>query len=357
MLFGDGFEKTMKEHVEAMRCIRKTSNTKTESFFLEGPPPGPLPPLWGRQQPQRERQVPPVPKQQLQPECRKRKFQEEDSAPPVKPPKTLRVETPVDQTLSPEIVYAYENLPVLSLLPELQNFYLSITVNQLIARGIVPIARALAADRSISLAGRLAHCLANWQRVTQDRKRDPRVISTVRVDPLPTSTAATVDSIPGRGEPHAGGDRRDDCEGGHSGSLPHREGICVKYVLSSKEGRRPEASHQPKEVQRVRSHRTLQDGGNPSAGRSPKERRLDGESGSEGCILYDPNSRAVQRLSEVCFQRQMLHVQLPSVRPSVRTVGVHQDPETNSSSAQRAGSATDCLYRRHSDHGRDPPSS
>ena len=41
MLFGDGFEKTMKEHVEAMRCIRKSSSAKmTESFFWKSHPPG-----------------------------------------------------------------------------------------------------------------------------------------------------------------------------------------------------------------------------------------------------------------------------------------------------------------------------
>ena len=41
MLFGDDFEKTMKEHMEAMRCIRKSSGAKmTESFFRKGHPPG-----------------------------------------------------------------------------------------------------------------------------------------------------------------------------------------------------------------------------------------------------------------------------------------------------------------------------
>ena len=40
MLFGDGFEKMMKEQVEAMRCIRKTSNKTTESFFRRGRPQG-----------------------------------------------------------------------------------------------------------------------------------------------------------------------------------------------------------------------------------------------------------------------------------------------------------------------------
>ena len=40
MLFGDGFKKTMKEHVEAMRCIRKSSSAKTtESFSLKSRPP------------------------------------------------------------------------------------------------------------------------------------------------------------------------------------------------------------------------------------------------------------------------------------------------------------------------------
>ena len=45
VLFGDDFEKTMKEHMEAMRCIRKSSGAKmTESFFfLERPPPGSVP--------------------------------------------------------------------------------------------------------------------------------------------------------------------------------------------------------------------------------------------------------------------------------------------------------------------------
>ena len=43
MLFGDGFEKTMKEHMEAMRCIRKSSNSgskPSEPFFRKGRPSG-----------------------------------------------------------------------------------------------------------------------------------------------------------------------------------------------------------------------------------------------------------------------------------------------------------------------------
>lgn len=69
---------------------------------------------------------------------------------------------------APQIVYAYTNLPVLSILPELQDFYPSVTVTQLREMGIVPVAQALAKQARL-LAGRLAHCLDNWRRVTQDQ--------------------------------------------------------------------------------------------------------------------------------------------------------------------------------------------
>lgn len=38
ILFGDGFEKTMKEHMEAMRCIRKTSHNHKIELFLAAQP-------------------------------------------------------------------------------------------------------------------------------------------------------------------------------------------------------------------------------------------------------------------------------------------------------------------------------
>ena len=34
MLFGDGLEKTIKEHVKAMRCIRKSLAPKQSSHFF-----------------------------------------------------------------------------------------------------------------------------------------------------------------------------------------------------------------------------------------------------------------------------------------------------------------------------------
>ena len=52
MLFGDGFIKTVKERVKAMRCIGKISTKTTESFFQKGCPQVQCnqPPPLGRQQ-------------------------------------------------------------------------------------------------------------------------------------------------------------------------------------------------------------------------------------------------------------------------------------------------------------------
>ena len=105
-----------------------------------------------------KRQVLSLMKQQLQPECQKRKLPKEETASPVKLPKTLRVEILVDQAVSLKIVYAYPLLPVLSLLPELQ-FYNS---NPVESTGRSPN-RANASRTVIVPASRQALLrLSNW---------------------------------------------------------------------------------------------------------------------------------------------------------------------------------------------------
>ena len=53
------------------------------------------------------------------------------------------------------------------------------------------------------------------------------------------------------------------------------------------------------------------------------------------------------------MQRQVLQVQLPTLRASLRLMRFHQNSETSGSPAQGAGSETDSLYRRHPDDSRD----
>ena len=55
-----------------------------------------------------------------------------------------------------ETIHVWETLPLVHVLPELKEFYLSVIVNQLIDLGIVPLATELA-RRSLPLGGRLQH--------------------------------------------------------------------------------------------------------------------------------------------------------------------------------------------------------
>ena len=180
MLFGDGFEKTMKEHVEAMRCIRKSSSnsSKTTVVFSEGPPPGSVLRQWpsprGRQQSQRPRAIPAV---LSGPQRGKRELFEEEAPeqPSIKKTKTLGVELVSVEIDVPavSILYAYANNPVISIMP--QHSYPSTIINHLQTRGIVPMAQKLA-ERAVLPASRLTHCMENWRQITQDQW----VLETVR---------------------------------------------------------------------------------------------------------------------------------------------------------------------------------
>ena len=51
------------------------------------------------------------------------------------------------------------------------------------------------------------------------------------------------------------------------------------------------------------------------------------------------------RLPEIRFQEQDIQVQMSTFRPSMCPVGLHQDPEARSRSAETAGSEANCVYR------------
>ena len=167
MLFRDGFEKTMKEkHIEAMRCIRKTlSKTSNESFFGRAAPRANITTTVGAATTREEEAGTTRTSTEATAttiRVSEKRTSGKRTSPFSEAPKNSQSRDKLNLAQTPEIVYAYTNLPVLSILPELQHFYPSITVTQLRAKGIVPIAQVLA-KRTISLAGRLSHCLDNWR--------------------------------------------------------------------------------------------------------------------------------------------------------------------------------------------------
>ena len=160
MLFGNSFKKIMKEHVEAMRCIRKISNSKTESFFRKGGPQNQYLHFRGGANNHRGRGTTRTGATISARMPEKKTSGRRTSHTNKTPQDSQGRDSSRTDTRDCVCISKFTNIvnP-----PELQTFYPSITVNQLKARGIVTIAQALATERSIPLAGRLSHCLSNWQ--------------------------------------------------------------------------------------------------------------------------------------------------------------------------------------------------
>ena len=121
------------------------------------------------------------------------------------------------------------------------------------------------------------------------------------------------------------------------------EGKCWREERR-KEGRRPEAGDRLEIIEQVHPHRTLQDGVYPYTERPAKNRRLDGKSRCEGCILHASNLRRGKSIPQVLVQRLDLPVQVPTVRSCVRSLGLHQDPKASRCPAETTGCVNDYLH-------------
>ena len=106
------------------------------------------------------------------------------------------------------------------------------------------------------------------------------------------------------------------------------------------------------ELKQVCLHTALQNGGYTHPERPAKSRRLDDKSGPEGCILHGANPRGGQSLPQVLVQREGIPIQMPTVWPGMRPMGLHQDPKATCCSVETTGNATDRLHRRHPHPGR-----
>ena len=127
--------------------------------------------------------------------------------------------------------------------------------------------------------------------------------------------------------------------------------FCLHPLLSTEEERSDEASDQPETVESLGGDPPLQDGGNSYPSGSPPPRRLDGESGFEGCLFHHPHPPGSPEISEVHGGRDLLSVHLPAIRPVLRPMDFHQGNETINDSAEVMGYQDNYLYRRHVDTG------
>ena len=183
--------------------------------------------------------------------------------------------------------------------------------------------------------------------------RDTRVCDTVYGSPSSALPSDRYPSFLRQGESLAGRDREHACEAGDRENLTHRAGLPVNSIAGTEKGRGPEARNKFEVLEQLCAHRALQNGGHSCPERPAQTRgQLDGEGRFEGRIFHAPDMRGGQSIPQVLAQRPDILVQVPTVRPGVCPLGLHQDPQASSCPAETTGSANFRLHRRHLNPGR-----
>ena len=132
------------------------------------------------------------------------------------------------------------------------------------------------------------------------------------------------------------------------------EGVLLYTVSGSKERRGPEARDKPESTELLCGDPPLQDGGHPYNEGIAEARRLASKGGSKGCLLHDSDPPESQAIPQVPVSGRVVRVHLPTLWPLIGTMGLYQDPETSSSSAEEVGGEVGDIYRRHAGNGRAP---
>ena len=96
---------------------------------------------------------------------------------------------------------------------------------------------------------------------------------------------------------------------------------------------------------------SLQDGGYLDPTGPTESWGQDGESRSEGCLLYHSNPSSTPTVPEVHSGWQTLPILMPSIRPVLCPVDIYQSNETSDSSVEDLGYSNNNLHQRYVDSG------
>ena len=168
----------------------------------------------------------------------------------------------------------------------------------------------------IPVAGRTCHFLHNWKSLTQD----PwvlRAVEGVKIDSPPGKETTTSSPLSHRDGTGKGGNRADaqqrsnsqaQCQGG-----PER--LLLNHIPGPQKGRSYETCHKPESTESVCGSPTLQVGGHAEHEGPAEAKRLDGQGGSERCLLYNPDTPRPPATPEVCGGEAELPIHLSTLRP------------------------------------------
>ena len=123
--------------------------------------------------------------------------------------------------------------------------------------------------------------------------------------------------------------------------------IHIHPISGTKKGRWSETSHQSEMPECIRGVPTLQDGRHTDLQEPCETKGLVSEGGPKGRLFFHPDPSRSQEIPMFPTGGENLPVHLPPVRPDLSTLGLYQDPQTDSSSRTRVGISSCNLHRRY----------
>ena len=224
-------------------------------------------------------------------------------------------------------------------------------------------------SRAVKSGGRQAVSLYNQLGGVNNRQmgiRDSERLPDPFYQPASSRSLAKPSCVLSRAKsPDTGGSRYPGREGCYySGTRPSTSRLFLLHSLpGSQKGGSDEASDKPQEIERMGGTPALQDGRYGDSQGIIEDRQLDGEGRPERCLLHNPSTPQTPIISEIHSGARALPVHMPTIRPVLCPMGLHQSDETNSNFPPQHGGAHDSLHRRYTPVGGlpepsgDPPTS
>ncbi|XP_078503505.1 uncharacterized protein LOC144762235 [Lissotriton helveticus] len=196
----------------------------------------------------------------------------------------------------------------------------------------------------------LAHDLKRCMDIADSSRVPHRILSPTPSRSRPFSPCF----FPTRSRGDLQGNRFSSSQRGHCANDPAFTGVRQQCVSGGEERGRFSPCAQSQGIQQRGGLSTLQDGGHPSSQGSSSQGRLDGSPGFDGRLLVRSHLSASSPLSSVPMVGGVVRVHGSPVRPIVRSMVLHEAPETSYGIAASTRGAANRVSGRHSFDGSVP---
>ena len=128
-------------------------------------------------------------------------------------------------------------------------------------------------------------------------------------------------------------------------------GVLFKHVPGAKERGRSETCNKSQTSEQICEIRALQDGGVTYNKNPPPEERLDGKNRLEGCLLHDTHGPSMPSPPPFQSREEVIPIQLSPLRPMHGPQSVYQNSQASCGDVEVHGTSGGDIHRRHASHG------